>query len=69
MRAPLLCKPEEKAERETANGDRQLDYIAHLVNEVRIEQVRSPMSWDCISSPSRTSIHAEARTAMRFARS
>jgi len=40
MNAPLLCKPEEKAALEAENGARQLDYLAHLVNERRIEQLR-----------------------------
>jgi Fic family protein len=40
MNAPLLCKPEEKAVLEAENGARQLDYLVHLVNERRIEQLR-----------------------------
>lgn len=37
---PLLCDPAEKAQLETANGVEQIDYIAHLVNEQRIRDVR-----------------------------
>lgn len=40
MNDPLLCKPEDKAALEAENGANQLDYLAHLVNERRIEQLR-----------------------------
>ena len=36
----LLCPPEEKAEREAANGVKQLDYISHLINYWRIREIR-----------------------------
>lgn len=36
----LLCPPEEKPQREARNGVEQLDYIAYLVNELKIEQPR-----------------------------
>jgi Fic family protein len=37
---PLLCDPSEKAALETANGVEQLDFIAHLVNEYKLTDVR-----------------------------
>jgi hypothetical protein len=36
----LLCPIEEKAQREAKNGVEQIDYIAYLVNEVRIDEIR-----------------------------
>lgn len=42
MRAsePLLCDASDKARIEAANGVEQLDYIAHLINEYKIGDVR-----------------------------
>jgi Fic family protein len=40
MNDPLLCKPEDKAAREAENGVSQLEYLEHLVNERKIEQLR-----------------------------
>lgn len=37
---PLLCPPAEKAEREAANGVQQIDYLTHLVTELKITEVR-----------------------------
>jgi Fic family protein len=39
-RSPLICRPERKAELEARNAVSQLDYIAHLVNERRIGEIR-----------------------------
>lgn len=36
----LICPPERKAEIEAENGVEQLDYIAHLVNDLKITKVR-----------------------------
>lgn len=36
----LRCPPEEKAARETANGVQQLDYLTHLVMELKVTDVR-----------------------------
>jgi hypothetical protein len=36
----LLCTPEEKPRREAKNGVEQLDYIAYLVNELHVNDVR-----------------------------
>lgn len=36
----LLCAPERKAQIEAANGVEQLDYIAHLVNDLKITKIR-----------------------------
>lgn len=38
--AALLCSPERKAELEARNAVAQLDYIAYLVNQRRIEKIR-----------------------------
>jgi hypothetical protein len=35
-----LCDPAEKASREASNGVEQLDYIAHLINDYKINEVR-----------------------------
>jgi Fic family protein len=40
MGEPLLCSPEQKATLEADNGTHQLDYIAHLIHRLKIEQVR-----------------------------
>ena len=39
-RDPLLCSRAEKAQRETSNGVQQLDYLTHLVTELKISDVR-----------------------------
>lgn len=36
----MLCPRSEKAQRETANGVQQLDYLTHLVTELKISDVR-----------------------------
>jgi Fic family protein len=36
----LLCPPREKPQREARNGVEQLDYIAYLVNELKIQEPR-----------------------------
>ncbi len=37
---PLLCPPAEKAEREAANGVAQIDYLTHLVTELKVTELR-----------------------------
>ena len=37
---PLLCPEDEKARRESENGVAQIDYITHLVTELRITEIR-----------------------------
>ena len=36
----LLCSPAEKPRIEAANGVEQLDYIAYLINEYKLQEVR-----------------------------
>lgn len=38
--SPLLCHPSEKAEREAANGIKQIDYLTDLVTNYRITEIR-----------------------------
>lgn len=38
--SPLICDPSDKARLEAANGVEQIDYIAHLVLERGVDQVR-----------------------------
>ena len=37
---PLLCDPADKARREASNGVDQIDYIANLVNEYHVSELR-----------------------------
>lgn len=38
--SPLMCPPYEKAAKEAANGVEQLDYLSHLVTELKVSAVR-----------------------------
>jgi hypothetical protein len=40
IQSPLLCRPEDKARIENKNADDQLDTIACLVQDYKIEELR-----------------------------
>lgn len=69
-RDPLLCRPDEKAEREAANGVAQLDYLVDLVvGERAITDIRETHLLDLQKLAIRDIYPCGARIAMLLPRS